>query len=135
MSMTGFTGHSHDTKELMTQSDSPDDKSSAANQPPALDASKGDAKMLTPQARESLIEYPSAFPIKVVGVNENGFVHAITHIARQFDPDFDAAGIELRESGGGKYLGVTITVTATSREQLDELYRTLTTHPMVKWVL
>ncbi|MET4580082.1 YbeD family protein [Ottowia thiooxydans] len=90
---------------------------------------------LTPEARESLIEYPSAFPIKVVGVNEEGFVHAVTHIAKQFDPAFDATNIELRESGGGKYLGVTITVTATSREQLDELYRTLSTHPSAKWVL
>jgi putative lipoic acid-binding regulatory protein len=43
--------------------------------------------------------------------------------------------VELRESKGGKYLGVTITVTATSREQLDELYRTLSTHPMAKMVL
>ena len=85
--------------------------------------------------RDELIEYPSAFPIKVVGVNEDGFVHAITHIARQFDSDFDAATIELRESGGGKYLGLTITVLATSREQLDELYRALSTHPMTRWVL
>ena len=85
--------------------------------------------------RDELIEYPSAFPIKVVGVNEDGFVHAITHIARQFDPHFDATTIALRESGGGKYLGLTITVRATSREQLDELYRALSTHPMARWVL
>ena len=85
--------------------------------------------------RASLIEYPVRFPIKVVGENADGFVHAITHLARQFDPTFDAATIELRESGGGKYLGVTITVLATSREQLDELYRTLSTHPMAHWVL
>ncbi len=85
--------------------------------------------------RDELIEYPSAFPIKVVGVNEDGFVHAITHIARQFDPTFDAATIELRESGGGKYLGLTITVRATSRAQLDDLYRALSTHPMARWVL
>jgi putative lipoic acid-binding regulatory protein len=84
---------------------------------------------------ESLIEYPSAFPIKVMGLNVDGFVHAITRIARQFDPGFDAATIELRPSKGDKYLGVTLTVTATSREQLDELYRTLSTHPMVKVVL
>lgn len=89
----------------------------------------------SPENRESLIEYPSAFPIKVVGVNENGFVHGITQIAKRFDPGFDAAGIELRESGGGKYLGLTITVTATSREQLDELYQALTSNPLVKWVL
>ena len=84
---------------------------------------------------ESLIVYPSRFPIKVMGLRAEGFVHAITMVARQFDPGFDAASIELRESKGGKYLGVTITVTATSREQLDELYRTLSTHPMVKIVL
>ena len=86
--------------------------------------------------KESLIEYPSRFPIKVMGTNVNGFVHAITQIAEQFDPEFDPAGsLELRESSGGKYLGVTITITATSREQLDEIYRTLTSHPMVKVVL
>jgi putative lipoic acid-binding regulatory protein len=84
---------------------------------------------------DSLIEYPSLFPIKVMGLKVDGMVHAVTSIAEQFDPTFDAATIELRESTGGKYLGVTITVTATSREQLDELYRTLTSHPMVKVVL
>jgi len=88
-----------------------------------------------PAGDESLITYPSLFPIKVMGLNVDGMVAAITHIARQFDPDFDAARIELRESSGGKYLGVTITITATSRAQLDELYRTLSTHPMVKVVL
>ena len=83
----------------------------------------------------SLIVYPSAFPIKVLGANVDGFVGAITAIARRFDDTFDAATIELRPSKGNRYLGVTITVTATSREQLDELYRTLSTHPMVKLVL
>jgi uncharacterized protein len=83
----------------------------------------------------SLIEYPSSFPIKVMGLNVDGFVHAITLIAEKFDPAFDATTVELRPSKGDKYLGVTITVTATSREQLDELYRTLSTHPMVKMVL
>ena len=84
---------------------------------------------------ESLIHYPSQFPIKVMGLKVDGYVQAVIHIARQFDPAFDAATIELRESKGGKYLGLTVTVTATSREQLDELYRTLSTHPMVKVVL
>ena len=84
---------------------------------------------------ESLIEYPCKFPIKVMGTKVDGLVHAVTLITKQFDPAFDASTIELRESKGGKYLGVTITVNATSREQLDELYRTLSTHPMVKVVL
>src|SRR6187455_1859415 len=85
--------------------------------------------------KDSLIEYPSLFPIKVMGAKADGFVHAVTQIARQFDPTFDASSVELRDSKGGNYLGVTITVTVTSREQLDELYRTLSSHPMVKVVL
>ncbi|MES2531518.1 MAG: DUF493 family protein [Pseudomonadota bacterium] len=100
--------------------------------------------MITPPApptppidarKESLIEYPSQFPIKVMGAKADGFVHAVTQIAERFDPAFDAATIELRNSKAGNYLGVTITVTATSREQLDDLYRALSSHPMVKVVL
>lgn len=89
----------------------------------------------TAPPQPSLIEYPSLFPIKVMGTKVDGFVHAVTQIAERFDPAFDASTIELRPSKGGNYLGVTITVTATSREQLDELYRTLSSHPMVKVVL
>ncbi|MDZ7890368.1 MAG: DUF493 family protein [Rhodoferax sp.] len=99
----------------------------------ATTKSPGD-NMSNPRA-ESLIEYPSLFPIKVMGHKVDGLVQAIGMIAKQFDPAFDPKTIELRESKGGNYLGVTITVTATSREQLDELYRTLSTHPMVKVVL
>ena len=83
----------------------------------------------------SLITYPCQFPIKVMGHNNDALVGAITHIARQFDPGFDATTVELRPSKAGNYLGITITITATSREQLDEIYRTLSTHPMVKVVL
>ncbi len=84
---------------------------------------------------QSLIEYPSAFPIKVMGAQVDGFEAAMVTVALQFDPGFDAASVERRPSKGGNYLGLTLTVTATSREQLDELYRTLSTHPMVKVVL
>ncbi|MFM8624412.1 MAG: YbeD family protein [Betaproteobacteria bacterium] len=85
--------------------------------------------------QESLITYPSAFPIKVMGEQVEGFIAAITAVARAFDPQFDDTRLELRPSKGGRYLGITLTITATSREQLDELYRTLSTHPMVKVVL
>ena len=84
---------------------------------------------------KSLIEYPSAFPIKVMGAQVEGFEAAMVAIALQFDPGFEAATVERRPRKAGKYLGLTLTVTATSREQLDELYRTLSTHPMVKVVL
>jgi len=70
-----------------------------------------------------------------MGLKNAHLVGAITHIAEQFDPCFDTSTVQLRPSKGGNYLGVTLTINATSREQLDELYRTLSTHPMVKVVL
>ena len=84
---------------------------------------------------QSLIEYPSDFPIKVMGAAVEGFEAAMVSVALQFDPGFDASTVQRRPSRGGNYLGLTLSVTATSREQLDELYRTLSTHPMVKVVL
>ena len=89
--------------------------------------------MIPPE--QSLIQYPSAFPIKVMGAHVEGFVEAVVAVARHFDPDFDPDTVERRPSKGGNYLGLTITIRATSREQLDELYRTLSTHPMVRVVL
>ena len=70
--------------------------------------------LTTDSAKESLIQYPSRFPIKVMGAKVDGFVHAVTQIARAHDPSFDAGTVELRDSSGGNYLGITITVTATS---------------------
>ena len=84
---------------------------------------------------QSLIEYPCDFPIKVMGLHVEGFAAAIAAVASEFDPDFDASTMEHRPSRSGNYLGLTVTVRVTSRPQLDELYRTLTTHPMVKVVL
>ena len=85
--------------------------------------------------KDSLIEYPCRFPIKVMGAMADGFAEALAEVAREFDPEFDASTMELRPSKGGNYLGVTLTITATSREQLDGLYLRLTGHPMVKIVL
>lgn len=84
---------------------------------------------------QSLIEYPSRFPIKVMGANVDGFAQAIAELAMRFDPAFDPATIEMRPSKSANYLGLTITVTASSRAQLDDLYRALTAHPMVKIVI
>ena len=86
-------------------------------------------------AEESLIKYPCDFPIKVMGLNVDGFIPAISFVARQFDPSWQESSIETRASKGGKYLGLTLTVHMHNREQLDELYRTLSSHPLVKVVL
>lgn len=84
---------------------------------------------------ESLIQYPSAFPIKVMGAHDETFVEAVLAVVVQHDPSFDAGTLERRPSSSGNYLGLTVTVTATSREQLDNLYRGLSGHPLVKYVL
>ena len=89
----------------------------------------------TEQPAPSLIDFPCAFPIKVMGVQLDGFEAAMVDIARRFDAAFDATTVQRRPSKAGNYLGLTLTVNATSREQLDGLYRTLSTHPMVKVVL
>ncbi|MFN9709122.1 MAG: YbeD family protein [Burkholderiales bacterium] len=83
----------------------------------------------------SLITYPCQFPIKVMGLNVDGFTEAMIRVALQFDPGLGPDAVQTRASSAQKYLAVTLTVTATSRDQLDELYRTLSTHPWVKMVL
>lgn len=87
------------------------------------------------KADESLIKYPCAFPIKVMGPQVDGFAPTMIAIAQRFDPAFDARTVERRESRAGNYLALTLTVTATSRQQLDDLYRAFSSHPMVKVVL
>ncbi len=84
---------------------------------------------------ESLLEFPTTFPIKVMGKRADGFAQAIVDVVLRHAPDFDASTLEMRASREGNYLSVTATVNATSREQLDALYRELTSHPLVSIVL
>lgn len=84
---------------------------------------------------ESLIEYPCDFPIKVFGRSEPGFAQAVVEIVLRHDSGFDAGSIEMKPSREARYLSLTCTVRATSREQLDALYRELCDHPMVVMVL
>lgn len=84
---------------------------------------------------QSLIEYPVRFPIKVMGLNNDAFVEAMLAIAESFEPGFDEAWLERRPSRAGNYLGLTISIHVTSREHLDDVYRALTSHALVKYVL
>ncbi len=86
-------------------------------------------------AEESLIEYPCDFPIKIMGKTTPGFAQTIVELVRRHAPDFEASGVEMRTSKQSKYLSVTCTVRATSREQLDTLYKELCDHPLVVMVL
>lgn len=82
-----------------------------------------------------MLEFPCDFPIKVMGAARDDFAQAVVTVVQAHVPDFDAAAIKMRASGKGNYLAVTCTVRATSREQLDDLYRDLSSHPYVKIVL
>ena len=84
---------------------------------------------------ESLIEYPCDFPIKVLGRTQAGFAQTVLAIVRSHAPDFDGSTLEMKTSKQGRYLSVTCTIHATSRAQLDALYRELCDHPMVVMVL
>jgi putative lipoic acid-binding regulatory protein len=83
----------------------------------------------------SLIEYPSDFPIKVMGKSQAGFAQAVLAIVQAHAPDFDVSTVQMKSSKGGKYLSMTCVIRATSREQLDNLYRELCDHPMVVMAL
>ncbi|MFJ2992177.1 DUF493 family protein [Pandoraea sp. NPDC087047] len=90
---------------------------------------------MTTEEKKSLIDFPCDFPIKVMGHAQDGFAQAIVELLREFDAQFDAAKVEMRPSSSGKYLGLTVTVRAHSQAHLDDIYRKLTGHPMVKVVL
>lgn len=95
-----------------------------------------DAPQAPPAAEaESAMKFPMDFPIKIMGKHHDEFAQTICEVVRQHAPDFEPATLEMRPSKDGNYISVTATINATSREQLDAIYRALTGHPMVKIVL
>lgn len=87
-----------------------------------------------PGAQSPLV-FPTDFPIKVMGRRDEGFAQAIVAVVLRHAPDYDPATMEMRPSKAGKYLSLTVTIVARSREQLDALYAELSAHPMVLMVL
>ncbi|GBH25800.1 YbeD family protein [Burkholderia vietnamiensis] len=85
--------------------------------------------------KESLLEFPCDFPIKIMGKAHPEFKDTIFKVVSVHDNEIDVEKIEERAASGGNYTGLTITVRATSQAQLDDIYRALTGHPMVKVVL
>ena len=81
------------------------------------------------------MKFPMSFPIKIMGRRHDDFAQTISAVVQGHAPDFEPATLEMRPSRDGNYLSLTATINATSREQLDALYRALSSHPMVKIVL
>ena len=84
---------------------------------------------------ETLLEFPCAFPLKIMGLAQNDLAQEVLAVVHRFAPDYDGKEMEMRASSSGKYVSLTCTINAQSKEQLDNLYRALTSHPLVKVVL
>lgn len=84
---------------------------------------------------ESFIKYPTDFPIKAMGINQPDLAQKLVEVVKQYAPDFDESSLQMRPSSKGNYIGLTFVVHATSRAQLDDIYRALTSHELVKYVL
>ena len=87
------------------------------------------------KSEDTLLEFPCAFPLKIMGLANVALAQTVLDIVLRHAPDFDGATMEMRASSGGKYISLTCTITATSKPQLDALYRELSGHPLVKVVL
>lgn len=87
------------------------------------------------QLQHSFVEYPCDFPLKIFGQQQAGFAQAVLEVVTKHDPGFTAASMEMRASKNTRYVSLTCTIRATSREQLDAVYQELCDHPMVVMVL
>ena len=85
--------------------------------------------------QDTLLEFPCTFPIKAMGRADSGLETAVVEILERHAPDFDAEGLEARPSSGGKWLAVTVRIEASSKAQLDAIYRELTAHELVVYAL
>jgi putative lipoic acid-binding regulatory protein len=110
----------------------PDD---AAPISPLDDIAHKSPKEISTDPVGSVIAYPLDFPIKIMGKRVDSFAQTVTAIVKQHAPDWDESTLEMRSSRENTYLSITVTIVATSREQLDALYTALSSHPMVSYVL
>lgn len=85
--------------------------------------------------QETLLQFPCTFPIKIMGRMEEGFADAMVEVVLRHAPDFDAATVSMKASSGNKYLSLTCTINAISKQQLDDLYREISGHPLVLMAL
>ncbi|MEM1412267.1 MAG: DUF493 domain-containing protein [Pseudomonadota bacterium] len=75
---------------------------------------------------ETLLEFPCAFPIKAMGRNEDDFETLVTTLVFKHAAPVPGEAVRTNASGEGNFVSVTVTVEATSRDQLDRIYQDLT---------
>ena len=86
-------------------------------------------------SEESLLTFPCEFPIKVMGRASENFEADVVAIVRKHAPDLTETAISNRPSGNDNYIAITLTVNATSKEQLDNIYLELNGHESVVMML
>jgi len=86
-------------------------------------------------ADETLLSFPCVYPIKAVGQLAHEPERVVRAIIAAHVDDADVLAVDTRPSSGGRYLAVTVTLRASSRAQLDALYRDLSAEPRLVWVI
>lgn len=84
---------------------------------------------------DTLLEFPCDFPIKAFGPAIAQFPERVMAMVRCHAPDTPDAALSCKSSSAGRYYCVTVVVHATSREQLDEIYRRLSASELVAMAL
>ncbi len=81
------------------------------------------------------IEFPCDFPIKAIGPARDDLDAIVFALVRAHAPDLGEGALRVRPSRNGRYLSVTIRLRATSQEQLDAIYRSLSASEHLTMVL
>lgn len=81
------------------------------------------------------LTFPCQYPVKAMGINGEKFKQEILFIVQKHFHGVKESDLRTNQSKTGKYQSVTITVHATSRLQLEALYREIKVHKDVKWML
>ena len=90
---------------------------------------------MSDSTEDSVFEFPCDFPIKAMGLAADGFEQHVTVIVKKHVLELSASQVKVRNSQGGKYHAVTVTIVAQSREQLDAIYQDLTDSELVLMAL
>jgi putative lipoic acid-binding regulatory protein len=75
---------------------------------------------------ESLLEFPCRFPIKMMGRKDDGFRKIAIDLVEKHAGTIADGDISEAPSSKGNFVSITVTIMATSREQLDDIYHELT---------
>ncbi len=84
---------------------------------------------------DKLFNFPCKFPIKVIGKDTNDFEDIIFKLIKKHIPLIHKNQFKYKSSSNKKYISVTITILATSKNQLDNIYLELNNHPLVLYTL